>query len=118
MEHVSNGDVITHKPEIYIDDELLDEMHYMHVPYPVFLRIQGSQGETQFICIAVGVRLNGSAKFFSPFFASQGERVWRLVQSHVAQTVLNDFSVRVHLGIYHFTTNQYHVPIYNYLTSL
>lgn len=26
--------------------------------------------------------------------------------------------MRVHLGIYHFTTNQYHVPVYRFLNSL
>lgn len=110
--------MIEHKPEIYIDNELVDELHYLHVPYPVFLSVKGSQGENQFICIAVGTRFKGQPKIFSPFFASQGERLWRLVQSHVAQTVLIDFSVRVHLGIYHFTTNQYNVPVYNFLSSL
>jgi hypothetical protein len=30
---------------------------------------------------------------------------------------LIDFSVRVHLGVYHFTTNQYHVPIYKFLNN-
>ena len=38
-----------------------------------------------------------------------------MAQSHIGQIVINDFAVRVHLGIYHFTTNQYHVPIYKCL---
>lgn len=36
----------------------------------------------------------------------------------MAQVALNDFSVRVHLGVYHFTTNQYHVPVYRTLNKL
>jgi len=93
-------------------------MHYLHVPFPVLLRVEEKNGEPKFICIAVGTRFHGAPKIFSPFFANQGERLWRLVQSHVGQVIMNDFSVRVHLGIYHFSTNQYHVPIYNYLEGL
>ena len=40
------------------------------------------------------------------------------MQSHVSQLALNDFAVRVHLGLYHFTTNQYHVPVYKCLGQL
>ena len=65
--------------------------------------------------MAVGFRIQGKVHIFSPFFADQNERLWRLVQSHVGQVALNDFSVRVHLGVYHFTTNQYHVPVYRYV---
>lgn len=89
----------------------------MHVPYPIFLRVT-HQGSLGFICIGVGIRFNGRPKIFSPFFKNQDERVWRLVQSHVAQIAINDFSVRTHLGIYHFTSNQYHVPIYNTLNRI
>lgn len=83
------------------------------MPYPIFLKVKEG-----FVCIGVGTRIKGEAKIFSPFFANQGERVWRLVQSHVAQASFNDFSVRTHLGIYHFTSNQYHVPVYRCLTGL
>ncbi len=110
--------MISFKPVIYIDNLELDEIHYMHAPYPVFLRLQDSTGTTRFICIAIATRINGTPRIFSPFFEAQGEPVWRLAQSHVAQAVINDFSVRVHLGVYHFTTNQYHVPIYNFLSQL
>ena len=36
----------------------------------------------------------------------------------MAQVALNDFSVRVHLGLYHFTTLQYHVPIYRFMGEM
>ena len=82
------------------------------------MRVRNPDNTFGFICIAIGVRIKQQVRIFSPFFASQGERVWRLAQSHVAQIALNDFSVRVHLGLYHFTTNQYHVPVYRTLGNL
>jgi hypothetical protein len=66
----------------------------------------------------VGIRLKGQVKIYSPFFANQSEKLWRLVQSHVSSAAINDFSLRTHLGIYHFTSNQYHVPIYNYFSKI
>jgi hypothetical protein len=87
----------------------------MHVPYPVFLRIKGAKGKSEFICIAVGIRSNRRPTIFSPYFSSQNEKLWRLVQSHVSQVIVNDFNMRVHLGLYHFTTNQYNVPMYRVL---
>lgn len=117
LEEVSGGDVITKLPEIYCDDTKIEEIHYMHVPYPIFLRIK-NKDHYSFICVGIGFRINNYVNIFSPFFSRQGEKVWRLAQSHLAQAAINDFSVRVHLGVYHFTTNQYHVPIYRFLEGL
>jgi len=86
------------------------------VPYPIFLKVD--QPTPGFILVAVGFRIQGKVHIFSPFFANQPERLWRLVQSHIGQVALNDFSVRVHLGIYHFTTLQYHVPIYRFMGEM
>lgn len=118
MEEVSKGDVIEKLPEIYVDNVRVEEIHYLHVPYPIFLRVKTLKGTDGYICIGIGFRIKQQVRIFSPFFANQGERVWRLAQSHLAQIAINDFSVRVHLGIYHFTTNQYHVPIYKFLSNL
>ena len=117
LEEVSGGDTIENFPEIYCDNTKIEEIHYLNVPYPIFLRIK-KQDSYSFVCIGIGFRVNKQVKIFSPFFASQGEKVWRLAQSHLAQMAINDFSVRVHLGVYHFTTNQYHVPIYRFLSGL
>jgi hypothetical protein len=90
----------------------------MQSPYPILMRTN----DGSFICIAIGYRYkikgdNGAenkVQFYSPFFEKQPEKVWRLAQSHLLQALFNDFHVRVHLGLYHFTTNQYNVPLYNY----
>ena len=71
-----------------------------------------------FICIGVCVRIQQKIHVFSPFFQEQNEKLWRLVQSHVSQLAINDFAVRIHLGLLHFTTNQYHVPVYKCLGQL
>lgn len=113
LEKESGGDVIEKTPELYISNQRIDEIHYLNVPYPIFLRVNN-----QYICIGVGFRINQKVEIYSPFFAKQGENLWRLVQSHVTQAVLNDFNVRTHLGVYHFTTNQYHVPVYKCLSKL
>ena len=101
------------EPILYIENTKINETYYLHVPYPIFLKVDGG-----FILAAVGFRINGKVHIFSPFFENQDQKLWRLVQSHVGQMALNDFSVRIHLGIYHFTTNQYHVPVYNFLRDI
>jgi hypothetical protein len=120
LEKVSGGNVIENTPELYISNVDLDEKHYFHVTYPILLRVKACEDKKEpgFICIGVGIRLNGKVKIYSPFFANQPEKLWRLVQSHVSQVCINDFSVRTHLGVYHFTSNQYHVPIYNFFGSI
>ena len=118
MEKESNGDVMTTKPELYMGNKPVDEIHYMHVPFPIFLNVRTTHNTKGFICIGVGIRVKQEVKIFSPFFAKQGERVWRLAQSHMSQIAVVDFAVRIHLGLYHFTTNQYHVPVYKTLDKL
>lgn len=92
----------------------------MQSPYPILIRTH----DGSFLCIAIGYRygikndngnlIRNKVQFYSPFFDNQPEKVWRLAQSHLLQALFNDFHVRVHLGLYHFTTNQYNVPLYNY----
>lgn len=92
----------------------------MQAPYPIFIKT----ADGSFLCIAIGYRygiknesgrlIGSKIQFYSPFFSHQPEKIWRLAQSHLLQALFNDFHVRVHLGLYHFTTNQYNVPLYNY----
>lgn len=114
------GNVITNKQLIYIESTRVDEIHYMNTPYPIFMRIQHPERKDDYayICAAICFRINGQIQVISPFFNNQNEPLWRLAQSHLAQAVINDFSLRIHLGVYHFTTNQYHVPIYRFLESV
>jgi len=54
-------------------------------------------------------------RVYSPFFEEQPYKVWKLATSHLLQANVIDFHIRVHLGLLHFTTAQYNVPIYNTL---
>jgi hypothetical protein len=40
LEKVSGGDVIKNQPTLYVDNERIDEMHYLHVTYPILLRVE------------------------------------------------------------------------------
>jgi hypothetical protein len=93
----------------------IKDTYYLQCPYPIYVKVNG-----KFICAAIGFRYEKGSKvrIFSPFFESQNENVWRLAQSHLSQAIFNDFHMRIHLGVYHFTTNQYNVPMYNYLNGL
>jgi hypothetical protein len=55
LEKQADGNVMKNKQTLYIENELVDEEHYMHVPYPIFLRID-HQGRPCFICIGAGIR--------------------------------------------------------------
>ena len=72
MEKQSKGDVIENRPILYIDNEKKDLVHYMHVPYPIFLRVKTAYNTDGYICIGVGVRIKKAVKIISPFFKNQG----------------------------------------------
>lgn len=58
---------------MYVDSTLIDEIHYLNTPYPIFLRVDQpkEKGGYGYICIAIGFRINGKVQILSPFFASQ-----------------------------------------------
>ena len=62
-------EVIVNKPVIYVGDQLIEEWHYMHVTYPIFMKVD--KPTPGFILAAVGMRINGEVRIFSPFFANQ-----------------------------------------------
>ena len=117
LEKASGGRPLRNKPTIVMDNEEVGEDYVMQVPFPVLVKVNNS-----FLVAAIGFRFTNeegeeSVKFFSPFFSNQPEKVWRLAQNHYASVIYNDFNVRVHMAGWHLSTNQYNVPIYNYLDS-
>ena len=118
LEEISGGKTIKHKPTILFGNEEIRDTYFFQSPYPVFLRTSQHDQEG-WICVGVAFRYRGNEiKVFSPFFKEQPYKVWKLASSQLQQAYFNDFHLRVHLGLFHLTSVQYNVPMYNALVPL
>jgi hypothetical protein len=91
-------------------------------PYAVFVRLNNKKtGEVEFVCVAAVLRYTQEKNKYvtiSPFFTKirkQSPQIWQVVRAHIAHAHSNDFTFRTHLGVLHLITEQYNVPLYNYL---
>lgn len=104
-----------------MDNTEIKDTFYLQTPYPILMN-NGKDGKGRFVCVAIGFRykikeggkLVQKVQFYSPFFSRQPEKIWRLAQSQLSQTIFTDFNIRFHLGLLHFSTNQYLVPLSNF----
>jgi hypothetical protein len=89
----------------------------LQLPYAVFVQTENTEKRQKgFICIAAVFRYTkeGAYIVLSPFLKNCTKTVWAFARSSIALSHFNDFTFKTHLGVLHFITSQYDVPLYNF----
>jgi hypothetical protein len=53
LEALTKGGILPNKPTIFMENEVINDTHYLQSPYPIFLKVSNT-----FLCIAIGYRYN------------------------------------------------------------